>query len=228
MDRNRDKPRDYKHQCPAVLANPEATHNYEFDMRIVSRGMNEHTKFIMIQWHGTPAETKMKDAFGCVSRIPYDDFASICKADTGWYECKNGVIREKTSSNNRDYWSNVGIEQEQGGYPPLTFAIQANYFYIYARSVPAYYKHKGMCPFPKDSQLTGTEKTEPWVEKCDNSPDAVQPSVALLWKTPIRSGEIPLDQWFHFRWEVKWSMYKQLDAYVDGQYATTNGSVGKV
>ena len=87
-NRDRHKICDYKHLCPAVLANPNATHNYEFDMKIVSNGINEKSKFIMIQWHGTPAETKLKDAFGCVTKIPYHDLLSICKVDKKdrWYQ----------------------------------------------------------------------------------------------------------------------------------------------
>ena len=62
------------------------------------------------------------------------------------------MIKEKTVTNNKNYWSNVGIEQEQGGYPPLIFGVKGNYFYISARSSSAYFKNKGECPI-KDRML---------------------------------------------------------------------------
>ena len=43
-NRERNEPCDYKTLCPAVIANQEATHNFEFDMKILSQGVNENRR----------------------------------------------------------------------------------------------------------------------------------------------------------------------------------------
>ena len=54
------------------------------------------------------------------------------------------------------------------------------------------------------------------------------PIQTVLWKAPIQGGLIPLDEFFHFRWEVKWSKYKlsKLSSNINGQYDTTDGQLG--
>lgn len=45
------------------------------------------SSYIMVQWHGSPAATKLRDAFGCVTKISFTDFSSICNDDKeNWYK----------------------------------------------------------------------------------------------------------------------------------------------
>jgi len=50
---------------------------------------------------------------------------------------------EKINSAKKDLWSFIGIEQEQGGKPPLIFGVKQGKFYISARSDANFFKNKG-------------------------------------------------------------------------------------
>ena len=67
----------------------------------------------------------------------------------------------------------------------------------------------------------------PQVFDCSRSKSREEdrPELHILWKTPIKGGRIPLDQFFHFRWEIKWSKYESLSNQLNGPYRTTNGQL---
>ena len=68
----------------------------------------------------------------------------------------------------------------------------------------------------------------PRVIHCTDSVDTNTPIQTILWKAPIRDGVIPLDEFFHIRWEIKWSKYElsKLSSNINGQYDTTEGQLG--
>ena len=39
-------------------------------------------------------------------------------------KCDEGVVEEMIKTKSRKSWTNVGIEYEQGGYPPLVFGLK--------------------------------------------------------------------------------------------------------
>ena len=85
LNRKRHLPCDFKHLCPAVNANPKAHHVYEFDFKIAENTLNQDSSLILVQFHGTPAETKMRDAFGCVTKLSFQDYSKICN-NNDWYQ----------------------------------------------------------------------------------------------------------------------------------------------
>jgi hypothetical protein len=98
---------------------------------------------ILTQWHGTPNRRRFRSSINqCVADLSFDDYSNICCENTEWYSCKNGLVMEKINSAKKDLWSFIGIEQEQGGKPPLIFGVKEGKFYISARSDANFFKEK--------------------------------------------------------------------------------------
>ena len=63
---------------------------------------------------------------GCVSKISFRDYSKIC-CDSEWFDCANGKIMEKYKSISGHQSAFTGLEQENGGYPPIWIRNKISY-----------------------------------------------------------------------------------------------------
>ena len=94
-----------------------------------------------------------------------------------------------------DLWTNVGIEQEQGGYPPLILGIKYGHVYIMARSDPRLFKEKGGCSLSEEKFFGETKVCE-----------TAELNFKILWRCKIMRSHILLSYQTHLEEAISWKI----------------------
>lgn len=145
--------------CRPSLLPLSLLHTYSYEIYLSRDDFDSEGKYILTQWHGTADPTLLQDEYGCVAQVRSTDIHRLCSegycnqgevlVDTirGLFVMNrcNGVPFHISGMIHDRSGIYMGIRYEQGGYPPLTMALQSGYFIITARSDERNFKAKGGC-----------------------------------------------------------------------------------
>lgn len=139
---------------PVVKRSIKNIFQHTYDVFIPRKDFPLHGSYILSQWHGTADATIIKDSFNCIAKIPDENLVELCTDGScrqgddlsiffiNLFYLFSGVILDELGEP-------IGLNYEQGGYPPLTFHFKEGYFYVIARSDEHTFIKKSGC-HPRD------------------------------------------------------------------------------